>query len=167
MYWLLSFLAQLPTPTAPEGGWPVTVSGWVTLLGFIATFLFLVYDRVFGKAKAIAKVDGNIERLTEKLQSLDTRLCSQIEDVEQTQKVMDGHLATLSTNVRDLAREWQGVDGQNGWKSIVRKIREEVTSLNDDKKERDAIAKHEREQMREHGRRPQRLRDRLDEGHDN
>ncbi len=88
------------------------IEAWVGILTGIAALAFLLYDRVHGAGKAIAKVDAKIETL-----------CEKMNDFENTQVVMDGSLRTLSANITTLTHDFKGVDGTNGTKGAVRELR--------------------------------------------
>ncbi len=94
------------------------IEAWVGILTGIAALAFLLYDRVHGAGKAIAKVDAKIEVL-----------CDKMDDFEGTQVTMDGHLRTLSVNITSLTHDFKGVDGTNGVKGAVRELRGDMVSI--------------------------------------
>jgi chromosome segregation ATPase len=61
---------------------------------------------VFGRS--LATIDGKLDRI-----------CEQYDEHEDTLKVIDSHLDTLSQDVRDLKKAWRGEDGTNGAKSLL------------------------------------------------
>lgn len=134
-------------------GKPIAPS-WGAMAGLIfggGSFVILLWDRLVGKGRSVQKLEGKIDDL-----------CDDFSDFKETAKVMDAHLDSLSTNVQALTHEWRGVDGKNGWKSIVRALRHEVTEIQKRNLARDAVTAYEHEQLRKHGKKPERLRDRID-----
>jgi hypothetical protein len=134
-------------------GRPIAPS-WGALSGLVLPLLtlgFLVFDRVFGRGRSVQKMESKLEEL-----------CADVKELQETNGIMDAHIASLSTNVLALTHEWRGVDGQNGWKSIVRILRQEVTMINDRNSRIDAVREYEREQREKAGRPPERLRDKLE-----
>lgn len=79
--------------------------GWGGFLFSLIACGVLVWDRVAGKGKATADIQNDIKDL-----------CGKIEDMEGRLEVVDG----LTTSVRELVFEWRGVDGNNGYKSIIK-----------------------------------------------
>lgn len=148
MLWLLFIQATVAGKQVAPQSW----GAYAALVFSSITCGLLVYDRITGKGKSIQTIDDKIERL-----------CEQVQDFEETQKVMDGHLSSLSKNVGSLTQEWQGVDGKNGWKSVIRQMQRELTEVVRWKERKDAIAEYEKEQLRRTGRSPERVRDRLED----
>lgn len=82
-----------------------SIMGWGGFLfGFIACVI-LIWDRVIGRGKSLADVDNKLDKM-----------CKQIEDMAGELVVVDG----LGKSVAELVYEWRGVDGNNGYKSIIR-----------------------------------------------
>ena len=90
---------------APETLWPTSVGGWVGLLAGSTALGLLVVDRLTARGKSLAKLDTKIDTL-----------CDRIDDMDGRLKVVDG----LAETVGELVFEWRGVDGNNGYKSIIR-----------------------------------------------
>jgi hypothetical protein len=131
-------------PVAPSWG------AWAGLVFGGGSFLILIFDRIVGRGKSLQGLDNKI-----------SDLCDRMEDVEETLKIMDSHQESLSTNVQALTHEWRGVDGKNGWKSIVRLLRHEVTEIQKRNLAIDAVSQYEQDQLRKHGKKPERLRDKI------
>lgn len=55
---------------------------------------------------------------------LDT-LCADVEELDSRLDVVDG----LADSVRELTQEWRGVDGTNGYKSIIRRHDSELIEI--------------------------------------
>ncbi len=130
-----------------ESGTATSLMGWAAFVFGLGTFGILVWDRVIGKGKSLAGVSGKIDRLGE-----------QMEDVENTQKVMDGHLETLSNDVRTLTQEWKGFDGTNGARNVLREHTKQIALILERNTKLDAVREIERERA---GGQHRRLMDRV------
>lgn len=108
--------------------------GWGGFIfGFIACAI-LIWDRVIGKGKSLANLDNKIDGL-----------CEKIEDMEGKLVVVDG----LSRSVGELVFEWRGVDGSNGYKSIIRRHDQEIIAIQRRNDRIDAV--REEDLRRSHG----------------
>lgn len=88
--------------------------GWGGFLFSLIACGVLVWDRIAGKGKATADLKSDIREL-----------CGKIEDMEGRLEVVDG----LTVSVRELVFEWRGVDGKNGYKSIIRSNESRITDI--------------------------------------
>jgi hypothetical protein len=101
----------------------------------VLTFAIVLFDRVIGRGRALATIDGKIDRL-----------CAQIEDVESRMDVVDG----LAESVRELTQEWRGVPGSdNGYRNIIRENRDRIAAIEKRNDKIDAI--REEDLRRGHG----------------
>ena len=80
--------------------------GWGGFVISLLVFAMQVWQKVTQRGKSLATLDGKLDRI-----------CEDVEEMKETSKVMDAHLDTLSTAVRDLQHVWKGPDGTNGAKS--------------------------------------------------
>lgn len=141
-----------PETVAPiESVTASSLMGWAAFVFGLGTFAILVWDRVVGKGKSLATIDGKIDNL-----------CEKVEEVQQTQTIMDGHLDTLSREVQSLTSEWRGFDGNNGARSVIRKHTEQIAQIVKRNERLDAIRE---EDIRRSGGQSRRAMDReMDEG---
>lgn len=116
MFVLLALFAQVVAPI--ESGTATSIMGWGGFVLGLGAFGILLWDRITGRGRSLAAIDGKIDRLSE-----------QVGELGGTQKIMDGHLASLSTAVGQLTYEVKGVDGLNGLKGKVRDLGEDVQSI--------------------------------------
>lgn len=107
--------------------------GWGGFLFSLIACGVLVWDRLLGKGRAAAGLNGKIDNL-----------CEKIEDMEGRLEVVDG----LSRSVTELLFEWRGVDGNNGYKSIIRDNRNRIEKI---EKRNDAIDAVRKEDERRSG----------------
>lgn len=91
-----------------------SVMGWGGFCFSLIACGVLVWDRVVGKGRAVATLDNKIDGL-----------CAQLEDMEGKLTVVDG----LAQSVRDLVFEWRGLDGRNGYKSIIRENQKRLAAI--------------------------------------
>lgn len=120
----------------PETITPSSWFGWGGFVfGLIATAI-LLWDRITGRGKSIANLDNKIDTL-----------CRQTDEMEGRLTVVDG----LTRSVQELVFEWRGIDGNNGYKSIIRDHEKRLDAIEDRNREIDAIAKHERERQQDYG----------------
>jgi hypothetical protein len=117
-----------------ESVFPTSIGGWVGLVAGTTALALLIVDRLTARGKNLATIDRKIDGL-----------CDQVEDIENTQKVMDGHLDTLSQEVRDLRYEWQGRDGNNGGRQRIREHETRIRAIEDRNIKIDAVTARERE----------------------
>jgi hypothetical protein len=89
------FLQQSP-PIAP-----VSLSGWVSLVISLSIFVLLLFDRVTGRGRSLARVDAKLDRL-----------CEDMTEAKATSKVMDAHLDTISDSTGRMAYELKILNGQ-------------------------------------------------------
>jgi hypothetical protein len=137
---------MLPDPVAPiESLTATSVMGWgAFIFGFVACVV-LVWDRILGKGKALAVIDGKLDRLS-----------NQVEEVEGRLSVVDG----LAESVRELTQEWRGTPGSdNGWRSIVREHDREITAIKKRNYGLDAV--REEDERRSGGQHRRRMDDEL------
>lgn len=105
---------------APDGVAPIqsvtasSIMGWGGFIFSLIACATLVWDRVVGKGKSVANLDNKIEGL-----------CDQMNEMEGKLTVVDG----LTTSVRELVYEWRGVDGNNGYKSIIRENQRRISAI--------------------------------------
>lgn len=125
-----------------ESFWPTSAIGWLTA-GTLATAVGkTAYDWLTGRRKSLAVLDKKLDGL-----------CEQINDMEGELKVVDG----LGQSVRDLVYEWRGLDGNNGYKSIIKSNQERIRLI---EKRNDKIDAVREEDERRGGGQHRRLMDR-------
>lgn len=88
--------------------------GWGAFVFGLVACVILLWDRIVGRGKSLAMIDGKIDQLCEEIGDMDARL-----------KVVDG----LSQSVRELTQEWRGVRGDNGYLSVIRNNAERITRI--------------------------------------
>lgn len=59
----IALVAFVQSLTAAEQFWPVTGSGWLTFFGAVLTLGYLLYDRLFAKAKRDNELNGLGDRV--------------------------------------------------------------------------------------------------------
>ena len=124
---------------APAGFLPVTVVGWLTVIGLLATLIVQLVQ---------------MGRFLQKLEDIR----EDFGEFKDTVGIMDTHLASLSQGLRELIVEWRGADGTNGGRSRIRNLEKWKETVEARHIAEDAVTRIEREQG--HGKR-RRLRDRL------
>lgn len=132
-----------------ESFWPTSIIGWLTA-GTLATAVGKTgYDWLTGRRKSLTAVQGSIAAVDRKVDGL----CSQIADMEGELKAVDG----LSRSVGELLFEWRGIDGTNGYKSIIQRHDRELIAVHRRNDRLDAIRE---EDERRSGGQHRRLMDR-------
>lgn len=124
---------------------------------------FLVFDRIWGRGRHEQRMESDLKQLCKDFEDFKREEFTELKD---TVGIMDEHLSSLSSNVQTLTLEWKGVDGKNGWKSIVRALKHDVTEIQKRNLQIDAVSQYEQDQLRKHGKKPERLRDKLSEDAD-
>jgi hypothetical protein len=141
-----SFVILAPDVVAPiQSITASSVMGWGGFVFSLIACGVLVWDRVVGKGKAVASLDGKIEHL-----------CEQIDHMEGRLTVVDG----LTTTVRELVFEWRGVDGNNGYKSIIRENQRRITEIEKRNWQIDAVREAHEADLRRSGGKQRRESDR-------
>lgn len=115
---------------------PDSLFGWGGFVFGLIACGILVWDKISGRAKNIASIDRKIDGL-----------CDKVEDLEGGLEVVDG----LTRSVNELIFEWRGVDGSNGYKSIVKDIRERLRLIEKRNDKLDAIREAREEDERRSG----------------
>jgi hypothetical protein len=101
-------------PHAVESFWPTSVIGWLTFATLATAVGKTGYDWFTGRRKSIVALDKKMDDV-----------CGKIEDMEGKLIVVDG----LSRSVGELVFEWRGVDGTNGYKSIIKRHDREILAI--------------------------------------
>lgn len=112
-----------------ESFWPTSVIGWLTAATLAVAVGKTAYDWLTGRRKSLASVQASITKLDGEVTQMNSNLCGKLEDVENTQGVMDKTLERVSKDVGDLVYEWRGIDGSNGYKSIIRRHDSELIDI--------------------------------------
>lgn len=136
--------------TAPQGIWPVTVAGWVTLISVPITVGVVIFGwgRFFGKLENILT---EIAEIKLKVDKLDPELGSKVDGIAE-----DIELLSNDANLMKITL-W-GVRGDNGITSDLKEIRRRLDSVQDRNTKLDAI--REREEGARLAGEEQRIRDR-------
>lgn len=95
--------------------WPTSVIGWLTFATLATAVGKTAYDWVTGRRKTLTTLNQKIDGVS-----------ASIEDMEGKLHVVDG----LTTTVRELVYEWRGLDGKNGYKSIIRENARQIAEIN-------------------------------------
>jgi hypothetical protein len=131
-------------PQAVESFWPTSVIGWLTFATLATAVGKTAYDWFTGRRKSLTSMQGSIGAVDRKVDSL----CGQIADMEGDLKVVDG----LSRSVGELLYEWRGVDGSNGYKSIIKRHDHELIEIRRRNDKIDAVREaHEADLQRSGG----------------
>jgi hypothetical protein len=112
-----------------ESFWPTSVIGWLTAATLAAAAGKTLYDWLTGRRKSLVAMTSSITQLDSEVKQMNENLCGKLEEVENTQSVMDGNLKRISKDVGDLVYEWRGLDGTNGYKSIIRRHDSELIDI--------------------------------------
>lgn len=88
--------------------------GWGGFIFGLVACGKLLWDGLIGKGKSLAVIDGKLDTL-----------CADVEELDSRLDVVDG----LADSVRELTQEWRGVDGTNGYKSIIRRHDSELIEI--------------------------------------
>jgi hypothetical protein len=114
---------MLPPDLQPhvESFWPTSAIGFLTTAVLATTIGKTAYDWLTGRRKSLSVLQGSVSAVDRKVEGL----CEQIADMEGELKVVDG----LSKSVGDLLYEWRGVDGSNGYKSIIKRHDREIIDI--------------------------------------
>lgn len=107
---------------------PTSIFGWGGFVFGLGAFVILLWDRITGRTRNIATVESKIDGL-----------CDQIDDLEGRLSIVDG----LSESVRELTQEWRGVEGDNGYRSIIRKNSERIEAIERRNYKIDAVREEE------------------------
>lgn len=116
--------------------------GWGGFLFGLIACSILVWEKVIGKGKSLANIDNKIDDLHEKFADVEARL-----------DVVDG----LTRSVSELVFEWRGIDGTNGYKSIIKRHDKELIEITRRNDKLDAVRE---EDERRSGGQHRRLMDR-------
>jgi hypothetical protein len=124
---------------------PESLFGWGGFVFGLGAFVILIWDRITGRTKNIVNVENKIDGL-----------CDQVADMEGELKVVDG----LATTVRELVFEWRGIDGENGYKSIIRENSRRIFEIEKRNTGIDAVRKAHDDDLRRSGGQQRRQSDR-------
>jgi hypothetical protein len=86
----------------------------VGLIAGSTALTLLIVDRLTARGKSLAKLDNKIDGLCDRIDDMDGRLTA-----------VDG----LAKTVGELVYEWRGVDGENGYKSIIRNDHRRIDAI--------------------------------------
>lgn len=120
---------------APTEIWPVTVSGWVVLIGFPCTVLALVFSwgRFFGKLEDILK---KVTELEVKVNELDPNLSRKLD-------IFIADLERIEEDTQLLKITMWGVHGDNGITSDIKEMRKRLDAVQTRNNKLDAIRERE------------------------
>lgn len=108
---------------------PTSLFGWGGFVFGLVACGVLLWDRIVGRGRTNANLETAVRALGDDLK-----------DMVETQKVMDSHLDSLSTGVRDLTHEVKGVDGLNGIKGLVKQHDVEIKAIHKRNQQMDILA---------------------------
>lgn len=108
----------------------------------------LVLDRFTGRGRHDQRIEGKVDALTE-----------EVAEIKQAQGIADKHVHALGKNVEKLVQEWRGVDGTNGYRSILRGLVPRVEAIEIRNTRIDAVKAFEEKEMKKIGEHPKRMRD--------
>jgi hypothetical protein len=94
----------------------------------LSALSLLIFDRLSARGKNLATIDGKIDGL-----------CEQVEAMESDLKVVDG----LTATVRELTQEWRGIDGQNGYRAIIKESAHRIAEIEKRNWEIDAVRRED------------------------
>lgn len=114
---------------------PTSLFGWGGFVFGLVACGTLLYDRVFGKGKTAKSLDDKIERL-----------CEAVERIETAQGNLDTDVREVSQAVRDFLIEWKGLEGTNGWRSVIRQNSKDIKKILDRNLRIDAVRQRDREE---------------------
>jgi hypothetical protein len=104
-----------------ESFWPSSVIGWLTTGTLAITVAKTGFDWWTGKRKSLTALQGSIHGVEVKME----KVCEKIDDMEGRFEVVDG----LSHSISELVYEWRGIDGTNGYKSIIKRHDQELIEV--------------------------------------
>lgn len=126
----------------------------------------LLFNQITGRGRHDQRVESKVDDLVDQIKEMKTAQAGEAEDFKETQRVMDSHLRTLSTSVQNLTQEWRGLDGTNGYKSVIRGLVPRVEAIEKRNNSIDsatkALKEYEEKKMRELDKPAERLRDRVE-----
>jgi hypothetical protein len=100
----MSFLSLLTVLQAPQSFWPESVTGWITVVGFVGTVTTLLWQRSRKEAQDTAHADQVTRDLTlmrqditADINGLGQRVTKNREDLESMNVVITGMLQTQAT----------------------------------------------------------------------
>lgn len=139
------FLGPEMLPTSLQTFWPTSAIGYLTAATLATTVGKSAYDWITGRRKSLAVLDRKIDGL-----------CDTIENMEGKLEVVDG----LTESVRELVYEWRGLDGTNGYKSIIRENQRRIGQIERRNDRIDAV--REEDERRSGGQHRRAMDDELD-----
>lgn len=129
---------------------PATWTGVLTPIALFLTIVFLLFDRIFGRGRTSQRMESKVEEMCNDLVSARAYGLKDHQIIRKVERDLTAHIL-----------EWRGVEGNNGYRSILREIQIEVKRISQRNERIDAVTAVEEEQMRRQGLHEKRLRDRV------